>query len=96
MIDSTAACDRGRVQIKLGKDAGSSACLLQAETRGRRPAQIWRVIRVRGVVESTIYRWSGGSARSALSLPNGRAVRASARRSARRSLRRGSVAPLPP
>jgi hypothetical protein len=54
MIDSTAACDRGRVQIKLGKDAGLSACSLQAETRGRRPAQIWRVTRVGVVVESII------------------------------------------
>ena len=35
----------GARQIKLIKDAGSKACYWQAETRGRRAAQIWRVIR---------------------------------------------------
>jgi hypothetical protein len=54
MADSTAACGRGRVQIKLIKDAGSKACSWQAETRGRRAAQIWRVIRTGVVVGSAI------------------------------------------
>src|SRR3982751_5273882 len=55
MIGSTAACDRGRVRIKLIKDAGSKACSWQAETRGRRAAPIRRVIRGRVVVEPIIW-----------------------------------------
>jgi hypothetical protein len=55
MVDSAAACARGRARSSRSRTQGEAFGGAKGEAEDADPAQISRVIRVRGVVESTIY-----------------------------------------
>src|SRR3954464_13517896 len=55
MSDSTAACTRGRARPSWSRTQGEAHAGGMGEPEDADPAQVSRVIRVRGVVESLIY-----------------------------------------
>ena len=54
MVDSAAARARGRARASWAPNADEADSSAIGEDAGGDPATLWRVIRVRGVVESTI------------------------------------------
>jgi hypothetical protein len=54
MVDSMAACARGRARSSRSRTQGEAFGGAKGEPEDADPAPISRVIRVRGVVESTI------------------------------------------
>jgi hypothetical protein len=54
MVDSAAACARGRARSSRSRTQGDAFGGAKGESEDADPAQISRVIRARGVVESTI------------------------------------------